>query len=94
VLSSRSLLRAVVGWRRLAWAQRPSHAGVITYTDYSSWMAAISGPTTVTIPDPGLGNSSIGRLLRIWQRVRHVLRRGLFDQRYMSDGNFLMSPPL
>jgi len=31
----------------------PSHAGVvIPYTDYASWAAAVSGVTTVTIPQP------------------------------------------
>jgi hypothetical protein len=30
----------------------PSHATIVTYADFASWSAAVSGVTTVTIPPP------------------------------------------
>jgi hypothetical protein len=30
----------------------PSHAATVTYADFASWSAAVSGVTTVTIPEP------------------------------------------
>ena len=46
---------------------RSASAGVTTYPDFTSWSAAVSGVTTVTIPDPapaediyiGTGNASV-----------------------------------
>jgi len=89
MLSSRSLLRAVVVLAAACLGAAPSHAGVITYTDYSSWMAAISGPTTVTIPDPGLGNSSIGYDYFGYGNASVTYSDVVFStSATLSDGNF------
>ena len=35
-----------------------ANAGIVTYPDYASWSSAVSGITTVTIPDPALMRTS------------------------------------
>jgi hypothetical protein len=52
-------------------------------------MAAISGPTTVTIPDPGLGNSSIGYDYFGYGNASVTYSDVVFStSATLSDGNF------
>ena len=48
----KSLLRTAIGALALLALTTPAHAGIVTYPDFVTWNAAVTGVTTVTVPDP------------------------------------------
>ena len=52
MFSHRSVLNVLAVLAVSFLAATPSHAAIIAYLDFASWSAAVSGVTTVTIPEP------------------------------------------